>query len=557
MPEVKNFDPEYTLTGRLGDLREDEAIKFAMAALEELEQAVGYDGCHGALRPGNVSLFPDGTVALGPTSIPRAGELGPDELEYIAPEAFWSGTVSAAADVYSMGLMLYAARNGGRLPFWPEGEVTPDDRARAVQKRIGGEDIPPPAYAGQELCDAIMRAVSYRAEERWPGAAEFQRALGDCPLGTAKPLPEESVAEKVFAKPESELNEVEMMMAGIIASSALKSTADEDEVQPEPLESEPELETNPEPETETEELGDTKPLPVVTLSHTPETPEADKPDKPGTEVSEDTADAKDGESEAGFYDPWDVPPVEPPAVKKPPRTPPVLEIYQEVFQEKAEKQKKRRGFWIQIAVAAVAVIAIAALLYLFLRDGGDAEPEPTPTPTVTQNAVVVSPTPLPIPTATPEPEETPEPTPSETPEPTPEPTPTYELFIENVSWQTAKERCEEKGGHLASVTSEEQLSEILSMLDGTAVKYVWLGAYRDDEGNWLWVDGTVTDYYPWDAGEPSYKDSDGTVEKYLLLWNVSWGNKGWWYNSMRNNPYSAYPKIYGGKIAYVCQYDPT
>ena len=44
----------------------------------------------------------------------------------MAPEVFWSGTLDASADVYSLGLLLYAGVSGGRLPFYP------DDRARAA-----------------------------------------------------------------------------------------------------------------------------------------------------------------------------------------------------------------------------------------------------------------------------------------------------------------------------------------------------------------------------------------------------------------------------------------
>jgi serine/threonine protein kinase len=118
----------------------------------------------------------------------------------MAPELFWSGQRTAAADVYSVGLTMSAIYNGGRLPFWPEtGEAGSSDRTLALQKRLRGEDMPPPHGASHELSAVIMRSLSFRAEERWRDSEELRSALGDCSLSdNASKAAAEAAAAVIF-----------------------------------------------------------------------------------------------------------------------------------------------------------------------------------------------------------------------------------------------------------------------------------------------------------------------------------------------------------------------
>ena len=105
---------------------------------------------------------------------------------------------------------------------------------------------------------------------------------------------------------------------------------------------------------------------------------------------------------------------------------------------------------------------------------------------------------------------------------------------------------------------KEELDAIIDMAEQLGVQYVWLGAKRNaDTGEMEWVTGEDIDFYVWDLNEPSYKDAyDGTAEDYLLLWKVSFGDhSGWKYNDSRPDLYGYSPKIFGGKIAYICEMD--
>ena len=147
----------------------------------------------------------------------------------------------------------------------------------------------------------------------------------------------------------------------------------------------------------------------------------------------------------------------------------------------------------------------------------------------------------------PEPEE-----PAETDDPENADKPRYEVFLEDISWEDAKAKCEEMGGHLATVKNQEELSEIIALVTAKGANYVWLGAYRAENDHWYCVTGEALDFTVWDSGEPSARDMDGTREDYLLLWYRK--NLGVWrYNDMRNDP-CAVAASYRGKLAYVCQY---
>lgn len=65
---------------------------------------------------------------------------------------------------------------------------------------------------------------------------------------------------------------------------------------------------------------------------------------------------------------------------------------------------------------------------------------------------------------------------------------TYSLYQNLMTWDEAKQYCEDLGGHLATITSEEEQEAIAGLLDNASQNCYWLGAAdADSEGNWKWV----------------------------------------------------------------------
>ncbi len=443
-----SFDPENTLSGKLHSMPPKDVIELGIDLCAAIDSGFGSSGCHGSIWPGNVSLV-EGKAFIGPASKLSVKEMEPDALEYIAPEQFWNGENSPASDVYSVGLLLYTALNGGALPFFEGRELTAENRAAALQARMRGKDPGYPRTASRELGDLVLKAIAFRKEDRFENTAALKAALEALPEGAAVPAA----------------------------------------------------------------------VPVIPLSN--------------DEVKSARSYKVDKEFEK----------TEAPKTKRVKKESPVDE---EKELEKFRDNKPKRN--LALPLLLIIVIIVAAMFALKSCSSEkpslplDPDVENTEEPVITQ-----------------EPVSTPEPTPELTPEPTPEATPevvepTYQVLIEDVTWEQAKARCEELGGHLATVKNDADLAEMIALVEESGAKFVWLGAFRDSDNTWKYVTGEQMTYGVWDTNEPSAFDSDGTPENYLLMWH-SRTRDIWCFNDTRNDPISVLPRTYSGKTAFICQFD--
>lgn len=98
---------------------------------------------------------------------------------YMAPEILRMEKYDHRVDIYSLGLVLYRLLNQGRFPFVPI-NPTPDDVQAALEKRLRGMQLTAPCEADAMLADVIIRACSYRKEERYSDAKVFKQELERC-----------------------------------------------------------------------------------------------------------------------------------------------------------------------------------------------------------------------------------------------------------------------------------------------------------------------------------------------------------------------------------------
>ena len=170
------MNPAASLAGYLCQTTPEQAVKAAMELCEQLPGDP--ERFHGGVWPGNVTLDGDGKAVLGlPMSTPAA-QRPANQVEYLAPEFFWDGESSAAADVFSVGLMIYAGCNKGFLPFQPEkDDLTNQDRASALRRRMKGEAIPAPEGVSGDLKKVLEKALAYKPEDRYITPKELLFAL--------------------------------------------------------------------------------------------------------------------------------------------------------------------------------------------------------------------------------------------------------------------------------------------------------------------------------------------------------------------------------------------
>ena len=96
------------------------------------------------------------------------------------------------------------------------------------------------------------------------------------------------------------------------------------------------------------------------------------------------------------------------------------------------------------------------------------------------------------------------------------------LVVEgDYTWDEAKELCEEQGGYLAVITSQEEQSFIQELIKGKNNEGFWLGAENSGD-TWTWVNGEEFEYQNWDSGEPNGDSSDMKLQIYEE--NGKWGD---------------------------------
>ncbi len=168
---------------------------------------------HRDIKPENIFVNDQGDYKLGDFGVARSMESLVANLtrrgtyNYMAPEVFNESLTeadmqaAARADIYSLGLVLYRLLNRGRLPFVPDKQLpTPEDRRKAVLRRMKREAFDPPVEASEQMARVIMRACAYEPAERFDSAEEMRLALEEAEAA----LPVEEPADVEPEKPEGE-----------------------------------------------------------------------------------------------------------------------------------------------------------------------------------------------------------------------------------------------------------------------------------------------------------------------------------------------------------------
>ena len=204
-----------TIIQQEAPLDPDRAIDLTIQILRAARFAHRRGIIHRDLTPHNVIVDAEGRAKVTDFGIARAGASDMTQTgsimgtaQYLSPEQAQGHAVSAASDLYSIGIILYEMLTG-RVPFDGESAVT------VALKQVNERPTPPSAYnpaVTPELEEAVMRALEKDPARRYPDADAFIAALQAARDGTATavlvpvPPPPLEPPSEAYAYPEEPLD---------------------------------------------------------------------------------------------------------------------------------------------------------------------------------------------------------------------------------------------------------------------------------------------------------------------------------------------------------------
>lgn len=531
-----DFDPGKAIGKGLLEMDRQELCRFVARLCLHLQAEVGSRAWRGGIFPENICVGEDGDFVIGPA---KREKWSGQELEFVAPELYWNGDASPAADVYSLGMLLYYGLGGGKLPF----ETATSSGQLA---RMSGKPMPVPKAAGKRLTEVLEKATTFLPAGRYENPEELGIMLESC-LDN-KYLDGASGAEAVFSKEESELTEIERMMVDIIERSGEEAVTAEEE----------EIEAPAEGLSPEEIAGLEKPEPAAAEKENLSVAVEEFFGSLGGEEPREEEDVQPEEGEdVRVYEPKDKKDRQPIPIlteEKNPELEPVVLQQRPRFirrptepepQQKAEEVKKRRGrrplTVVLILCALLLVLALVANVFFFPPQRAT-QINPTPDPSAYYAQM----------TEEPGPEE--EPQTGETgEEPITVPVqPRYTVTASDLSWTAARDACAQQGGHLAVISTQEEFEEITALAEAQGLTRLWIGCHREND-ELVWETDDAVNFTKWAEGEPSgWDDYDNVPEDYVMIYRV---DDEWYYNDSRNDPAADYPQYYSDVMGYVCEFN--
>ena len=190
--KMELLTPMSKVIGRECD--EAQTIKLGIDICNALVYCKSRNVVHRDIKPQNIFVSPEGHFKLGDFGIAKTAEhttsgtkIG--TYKYMAPEVYHDEPYGSAADIYSLGLVLYWMLNNRRMPFQPlDRAATAAEEESSRKRRFRGEEIPAPVNGSDELKRIVLKACAFDPQNRYASAAEMKADLEKL-AGIAAPIP--------------------------------------------------------------------------------------------------------------------------------------------------------------------------------------------------------------------------------------------------------------------------------------------------------------------------------------------------------------------------------
>ncbi|MBR4726282.1 MAG: hypothetical protein IK080_00150 [Clostridia bacterium] len=135
----------------------------------------------------------------------------------------------------------------------------------------------------------------------------------------------------------------------------------------------------------------------------------------------------------------------------------------------------------------------------------------------------------------------------------------YQLIDQGMTWTEAKAYCEKLGGHLVTITSQEEQNVIEQMIQHGSKNLYWAGGEKVGD-SFVWITGEAWTYSHWAPGQPNnYKGSGG--EDCLNIYKEynpgDDGSFGQW-NDLNKDGTASTQSYFGvANIGFICEWEPA
>lgn len=175
--EYVDGEPLLRRIRRAGRLGIAESMSVVAQAAEALHAAHAAGIVHRDVKPGNLLIKPDGTVVLVDFGIARSADMANITAThmvmgtalYMSPEQAGGQRVSAATDIYALGVVTYCCLTG-HPPF------TGDNPVQVALQHLQEEPPALPAEIPAPVAALVSRALAKNPADRYPSAAQFAAA---------------------------------------------------------------------------------------------------------------------------------------------------------------------------------------------------------------------------------------------------------------------------------------------------------------------------------------------------------------------------------------------
>lgn len=130
----------------------------------------------------------------------------------------------------------------------------------------------------------------------------------------------------------------------------------------------------------------------------------------------------------------------------------------------------------------------------------------------------------------------------------------YLLFDQSLSYSYAREKCEQMGGHLVTITDSDENDAVAEFIDGFNKARYWIGLDKIDNGSWSWVSGEeYNNLNLWATGEPTNSTGESCVQ-IMATSSYSGKNLGEWCDEYStggtsNNFWNI------ANVGFICEYE--